>query len=182
MRFLRVEVQMKNTNNLNKSRLMRLIIAGVMVTIALLTLLIAIGESDVNASAASTSTGIIVDVNSNNILTGDNYSTSTASRKYYYTRTNFSNSNSASSVNMTYVNYDTAGGTNGTTGTETLNVLRGAAVGNKNVSVADTSFDVGSDNCLTINVGPAAVSNTAGRAPLYFTFGLSEDVKNLLKN
>ena len=182
MRFLRVEVQMKNTNNLNKSRLMRLIIAGVIVAITLLTLIMSIGESNVNASAAvNTSTGVTADIGADNVVTGGEYVDSTSSNKRFYVRNLFP-SGKITSVNIPYVKYQVDGVPDRSKiYTNTFSCFTGAAVGDTSLNTNALSLQA-AGGTLFINIPSSDVSTTIGLAPLYFTFNISESLKNVLRD
>lgn len=173
---------MKNTNNLNKSRLMRLIIAGVIVTITLLTLIMSIGESNVNASAAvNTSTGVTADISDANVMTGAGYQTASNESKYYYTRTTFS-STTSSAVSIPYIEHNAAGVSQNIykSGT-TFNRICGAAIGKAGVTQAGINLSVQGDS-LVADMLPSDIAGSVGLAPLYFTFDISTELKHALKD
>lgn len=173
---------MKNTNNLNKSKLMRLIIAGVIAVITLFTLYMSIGVSDQSALAVTTSTGVNAGIGSSNVVTGSGYIPSSALHKYFYVRTNFEGATTGSISSMPHVEYGADGQNSGTyNDSSTFNKIGSAVIGKAGVTQAATNFKI-ENSCLTINVSSGMAPNTAGLAPLYFTFGISDDLKRALKD
>lgn len=179
---------MKNTNNLNKSRLMRLIIAGVMVTIALLTLLIAIGESEVNASAASTSTGVFVGIEGNEVGDDSIYGKPLDdSVKRYITSNNFS-SGAGGSTTFPIIKYTKDGeflqySDPSMSGYNSMNAIGGVIIGDSACSVVSSGMSINSSGELIINTPAAtAAANGLEKTALYLTYGISEKLRKILKD